>query len=71
MVLQKAAGDGMPVWEAEAVYSPMDLFIQQIAFQCETRPSCFPRYFSEWNKVLSVNSFIQLNMYKPGTYAGL
>lgn len=35
----------MPVWEAEAMYSPVDLFIQQIVFQCEAHTRCFPRYF--------------------------
>lgn len=61
MVLQNAAGDEMPVWEAEAMYSPMDLFIQQIVFQCETHTvDAFP---------VSLNDFIQLIMYKPGMYA--
>lgn len=69
MVLQNAAGDGIPVWEAEAMNSPMGSFIQQIAFQCETHPSCFPRYFQ--SGILSVNSFIQLKVYKPGMYTGL
>lgn len=40
MVLQYPAGDGMPAWEAEAMYLPTDLLIQQVVFEFERHTSC-------------------------------
>lgn len=41
MVLQCAAGDGMPEWEADLfIHSPADLLIQQIVFQFDTHTRC-------------------------------
>lgn len=66
MVLQNATGDGMPEWEAEAMYSPTDLLIQQIVFPFETHTRCV--YFQ--SGIEYCLSMI-LQMYKPGIYAGL